>query len=323
MSWKKITSAIAAVFVVCGCSIPQTADQQAMVSETDGWPRTVEYDDKKVTIPAKPQRIAALSNDMAETVLALTGSQQLIAVDITAVESGYANHSDIAQQVPHIIPGDGSPDPEQVIALDPDLVLISHRMPGERDAAEVLESFGVPLIYVERPWSSLEDIRNYTTTIGEAIGAEQQAKNLINEIDRGIEEVVDSLPEEGESDPNVLILQARGPQIVFLGSDHIVSDLVRTAGGNLSVERFGITNTTPADPETLIAMAPDVILLIDVNDGQKTTYEDYLAHPGLKNLSAIRDGRVYRVDGADVATSSGRHIVDGIKAIAASIHNGK
>jgi iron complex transport system substrate-binding protein len=70
----------------------------------------------------------------------------------------------------------------------------------------------------------------------------------------------------------------------------------------------------------VVSADPDVIIVQTMLGGIPTiTIEDLQAHPIWGEMSAVKQGRVYLVDG-DLVSRSGPRIVDGLEALAEAIH---
>src|SRR5688572_20865958 len=86
------------------------------------WPRTiVDAQGTEVTIAAPPQRIASLSLAADETLLPMLTPARFVAVTALGKDPAISNVAVLADQVPNAIVS--SDDTEQIIALEPDLVI--------------------------------------------------------------------------------------------------------------------------------------------------------------------------------------------------------
>lgn len=272
-SVKLSTSLFAAVLcaplVLTACSPseenPATGDASTTVSTTataDGssdadYPRTVSIDDQDITLESKPMRIAVLTPEASSLVLPLAGAERVVLTSEMNPEDEdlYA----LAEQVPNKVKPGGSLDPEQVIAADPDLVIVSARFDTEQDTIAILENFGVPVVNFDVDgWDGIDSIITHMEYVGELVGAEDQAADAIAEIQETRAEV--ETPEEA---PTVLALMQRGPRQMVMPESSMMSGLIREAGGEPVVDSMGTTGTITADPEQVVAMNPDIIIIQD------------------------------------------------------------
>ena len=94
-------------------------------NEENGFPREVDVYGTKVSIEAKPEKIAALSLNVAEIVVDLAGPEKIIVVTSSAENENLSNIANEVEKIPNRMVGAVSLDPEVVLSYDPDLVLLA------------------------------------------------------------------------------------------------------------------------------------------------------------------------------------------------------
>ena len=274
---------------------------------------------QKITIPARPQRIAALSPDAAEAAMELAGPDRLIAVPASSAGASLSSHAAQMAKVPTKLPPGNDPDPEQIISLAPDLILVTTRHGGERDAQAALAEAGIPMIAIGNGWRTLEEVKQNLTLLGSALGAESKAAELTAEIDRRARDVAARLGEP-ERRPAVAILSNQAGRPFINAADVLASDLVKRAGGDLVADKIGLRATAPVTAEQLIAAAPDAILLIDVTGKGRESFASVLDDPAVAELPAVRDGRVTLLPARISYGTGGVRVADGLEEIARWLH---
>lgn len=280
------------------------------------FPVTVELEGRKVTIPQRPQRIVALSNDVADIAIRLAGADRVAAAPESNTNASLAAGADAASSVANKLPPGTNPEPEKIVSLRPDLVLISARHGGEQDAAKQLEQLQIPLLIFAH-WATPEEIAENVRAIGKAVGEPQRAEALIAEMMQSVDRVqkaVQGVP----SKPRVLALsdQANRPFIVGKSGGGITPTLVAMAGGEIVSETGG-----PAQAERVAALNPDVILIVDVWGKGLANYRALLDSPGVRELPAVRDNRIVVLPAWQVFLPTDRVGV-GLESIARALHPG-
>lgn len=294
------------------CSAP--AEEPAPDPETVGataaeFPREVSVDDEVVRVEEEPRRIAVLSGDAANLVADLVELDRIIAVPDTGADT---------LDVETILPGGADADPEQVLALNPDLVILTARHGSEHDAAAMLEQAGVPSAsFGSAAWGGLDPMLATMDTIGELTGTEERAGALRAELEAEREEITGQL-DQGAG-PRVLTLMARGDQQMMMAPTTMLNGLVREAGGQLVVDEHGLQGSATADPEQIIELAPDVILVEDFRGQGRQDFADLIGNPALAEVPAIRDGAVEYMSRTTTGSSAGTRAVEGLREVATAI----
>jgi iron complex transport system substrate-binding protein len=274
---------------------------------------------QRVTLPSKPMRIAALSADVAEAAVELAGAERLIAVPASAANPALSSHAREMAAVPAKLPPGTDPDPEQIISLNPDLILITTRHGGEWDARAVLARSGIPMIAITDGWRTLEEVKRNLTLLGRALDAEARARELTAELDRRADAVAARVGTATDR-PSVAILSNQAGRPFINAADVLTSDLVKRAGGTLVADRIGLRTTAPVTAEQLISADPDAILLIDVTGKGRDSYRSLLDNPAVAELTAVREDRVMLLPARTSYGVGGVHLADGLEEIARWLH---
>jgi len=317
-----LSAAVLGLSLLAGCASGAAGGASAGTARQTGYPRTVEVPGdppQRVTLPSRPERIAALSPDVAEAAVALAGPDRLAAVPVSATNPALSAHAGQLASVPAKLPPGNEPDPEQIIALDPDLILLTTRHGGERDAREVLAQAGIPMIAITNGWATLEEVKQNLTLLGRALDAEAKAREVTAELDRRAAAVAEKVSGIGDR-PSVAILSNQAGRPFLNAADVLTSDLVRRAGGDLVAERIGLRATGPVTAERLIAAEPDAILLIDVTGEGRDSYRPLLDNPAVAELPAVREGRVKLLPARISYGTGGVRLADGLEEIARWLH---
>jgi ABC-type Fe3+-hydroxamate transport system substrate-binding protein len=257
---------------------------------------------RKVTLPARVDRVITLAPNLTEIVFAIGADDRLVG------NTTYCDYPPEAKNVAKV--GDTlHPSLERIIGLKPQVVLIS--------TASQLEMFTQQLqnqniaVFVTDP-HDLEGIFRSIETIGQIMGQQQQANALVQRLrDRtnAVEQAVKQRP------PVRVFYQASGEPLYVPGHDSFVTDLMRRAGG------ASVTADVPGawpkfSNESALAARPDAIIL---PTGGSMGSANSTAIEALRNSPAVVGGRVYKIND-DLLARPGPRLVDGLEQMARALH---
>lgn len=113
-----------------------------------------------------------------------------------------------------------------------------------------------------------------------------------------------------------LVFYELSPSLHTAGPNSFIGSVITTLKGrNVAMTR---TPFPQISNEALIAADPEVVLLADAG-AAKVDPATVGARPGWAGISAVRNGRVYVLDG-DIASRPGPRIVDALEAIARAFY---
>ena len=264
-----------------------------------GWPREVETGEGLVRLEAPPQRILALSLGHDEMLLALVGRERLAGVGPLAADPTYSNVADHVTGLDTL----SSTDPERVLAMRPDVVVVSRYT--KADLVALLREAGVPVVRTALENSAAGNIPNLLL-LGYLFGVEERALQLTAEIEERIALVTERVPPPGDrSAPIVLAIARFADTIYAAGGGSTEGGIIETAGAVNAAARAGIDGHRTVSIESLAALAPDVILITQPAESGGTALRDeLLAAPALAAVPAVASGRVLVVESRYYTTLS-------------------
>ena len=267
---------IALVALLSGCA-------QSPVAST----HTISQDDvRSISLTTKPQltvsRVVVLANGVAEIIQSLNAQTIIVGRDISSTE-------DSLSEIPIVTSGH-QVLPEKVIALKPDLVLIDAST-GPKASIETIKSAGITVIETPESWS-LKDLPIKVRAVGRAIGAQDQAEELIQQLN-------DSLNASAvKNSPRVAFLYLRGTSSVYLiggagsGADSLLAAIGAIDVGAQTLDRPFNTLTA----ESLAELNPDVILVMSKGLQSVGGIDGLLKLPGVAQTRAGKNSAVIDVD---------------------------
>lgn len=256
------------------------------------FPITVDSDLGPVTIDRRPSRIVSLSASHTEILYAVGAGGRVVATDLTS------NYPPEAQSTPKVDAFSFSI--EDVVALDPDLVILAFDFQGE---AEALAAVEIPFLLLGPP-ATLDGAFAQLRTVGAATGYLGEALRLAENLEQGVTELTDA----AASVQGVTFYHEVDETLYSATSETFIGDLYRRLGLVNIADGVDADGPYPQlSAEFIVAEDPEFVFLADANFG--VTMDLVEARPGWDTLRAVRDGNVVELDG-DVAGRWGPRTVD-------------
>ncbi len=235
---------------------------------------------------APPARVVALGGDITETVYALGAGAALVGVDSTSRWPEAAQHLPDVGYVRQL-------NAEGVLALHPQLIIATHDA-GPPPVIAQLRAAGVrmELLPVSR---TPADVAAKVRAIGGLLGRPAQAEQLASDIERGYAALAASVAAM-PSHPRVVFLMSMGagsPRAA--GRDTAADSAIALAGGHNAADDY--SGYRPVSAEALVALAPEVIVLMRERSDGAGDVDAVLAMPGVAQTPAGRARRIVFVDG--------------------------
>ena len=275
----------------------------------DGFPKVLtDQTGRRVVLPQKPSRIVSVTLATDEILMALVDSPRLLGVTYLAVDERVSNMTQEAVAVPHKVRA----DPEQIIALQPDLVFVASYLRGE--FIRLLQETGVVLFQFQE-YDSIAEIQRNIRLIGEVVGEEERAEALVATMQARLSALAERLAPIKDR-PRVLYWGSHGYTAGRLTS---MDDLITYAGGENLAATYGIIGSANISAEQALAMNPQVIVSSTFDQDAQRGSPPTLLHPALQGTDAMQQGRVYTIPSRYLVTIS-QFIVDGVEAFARILH---
>eukprot|EP00611_Tribonema_gayanum_P022490 TRINITY_DN4518_c0_g1_i1.p1 TRINITY_DN4518_c0_g1~~TRINITY_DN4518_c0_g1_i1.p1 ORF type:complete len:359 (+),score=48.15 TRINITY_DN4518_c0_g1_i1:53-1078(+) len=163
----------------------------------------------------------------------------------------------------------------------------------------------------------LSDVIASVRTVGREGGAEEEADEVARGLEAGFEKIKEAV--KGLPRPKVAFLEWTDP--LFNGG-HWVPDLLDIAGADYTLAKTK-ERSIQITPETLAASDPDIILVAPCGFDSTRAHDDaqhLWQHDWWTQLRAVRDGKVYAMDGNAYYARPGPRLLQGCGIIARLIH---
>ena len=280
--------------------------------ENFGWPRAVRSGDAIVEIAAPPERVHTLSLGHDEIIVAIAGAERMVGVGSFTANETYSNVAGEVADLPQI-----KRDPEQVVSLNPDLVIASRFT--KQDLVDSIAGTGITVVRTELE-DSVEGHETNIRVLAYILGEEENAEALIAEIRDRIALIAGKTEGVSKADrPKVLSIARFSDSISAAGADSTEGGIIEQAGGVNVAAEAGLEGHDTISPESIIAMNPDVIVITQPDPGASALKDDLLGNPVLVSVPAVANGMVILGDPRYFTTLSHWN-VRGIEELAAELY---
>lgn len=255
----------------------------------------------EIEISEEPMRIISLAPSMTEMIYALDLGDRLVG------RTDYCNYPEAALAVESI----GSlrePNVEGIIALNPDLVLMSTHASEEAHAK--FEAAGIK-VAVLTAQESFDGVYQLLEQMGTIFHVEEKAQAIIEDMQADVKDVMDKVA--GVEKKTVYYVVGFGEYGDFTATgDTFIHEMLEMAGGeNIAADGEGWSYNL----ETIIEKDPEYILCSELYD----TKGQLEATEGYQDLTAVKEGRLVAIN-QDLLSRQGPRLAEGLKVIAQVLH---
>lgn len=309
-----VLSACGAAATVAPTAAPTTAPVPTLAPAPTAAPAAdsttiIDVAGRSVMIAGLPQKIISLAPSNTEILFALGLGPQILAVD------DFSDYPAEAKGLPKVGGSNGTYNFEQIVAFEPDLVLVGGLTPPE--VVKQLEDLKLTVVVANSAETTFESILTDIGLVGQITGRASEAEQLTAALRQRFEEIK-AKAATASTKPRVYweidATDAAKPYTV--GPGNFVNDLIAVAGG-INVFSDVESPFPQVGLEQVAAANPEVIILADAAYG--ITVESVLARPGWGEIAAVKQKQVYPIDD-NLVSRPGPRIVDGLEAVAKLVH---
>jgi iron complex transport system substrate-binding protein len=252
---------------------------------------------------APPLRVASLNLTADEILVEILPEGRLVGVTRFADEPGTSN---VVGRVPPGVPRLARADLERLVALGPDLVVVSQYT--DADVLSQLEKSGMRWHRMEG-LDSLAGFREAILSLGRVVGEEAAARALVARYDARLASL------------RRLLAGARKPRVLYWANPHTagartaIGAIIEAAGGENVGRTLGLEGIAPLGAERAFLADPDVVLV----GAAFETVASLREHPLLGQMRAVREGRVVSMPGELLVTLS-HHAAEACFYLASKLH---
>lgn len=264
--------------VLTACGTPNAAEEKpAAYTVTD-------IEGSEVAFPEPPKRIITLSMSTDETMLGLVEPERMAAVNSLLDDPVSSNVTGLVKGIPQRI---GNPTVEEIMALQPDLVVVPDW--GDLTMVPSLREAGQKVV-VCKGARNLTEIRETVTLLAAAAGEPERGQKLLSMMDAKLAEIQEKVAKIPQTERKRVVLISLMGGYGGLGSSF--DEACRYAGVINGRAELGIRDFQVMTKEQLVQIDPDILFLPTYNDHGNYDVaafrRDYLDDPSLQTMKAIR-----------------------------------
>lgn len=263
---------------------------------------------RQVTFNAIPERIVSIAPSTTEILFAVGAGDKVVGV------TKYCNYPPEADALPEI--GGYSADSisvEAIVNLTPDLVVA-----GTADQAPVVEALdqaGIPALVFDP--KSFDEVYANIEQIGDLTGTTAQADEVVAEMRGRIQAVTEKVATVPAEERPTVFYEVFDEPLLTAGPNTFIGQMIALVGATSIFADAGEDYPT-VSAEAIIERDPDAIVGPD-SHGDKLTPELLAQRPGWGDLSAVKERRIYLLDG-DMVSRPGPRLADATEALATVLY---
>ena len=289
-----------------GCSTQATPVVEA--TSTSSEISLVDGLGREVSLESPATRIVSLSPSNTELLYAVGAGDQVVGRDT------FSDYPEEASNLPDVGGGYSDYNLEEIVSLDPDLVLAAEINTAE--LVQSIEDLGFPVFYISNP-GTFDDLYTNIENVGKLTGHSETAQIVITDAKDRVDAVVSAIAKTDTTPTVFYELDATDPTKPYTaGPDTYYSTLIDMAGGK-NIGDALTSSWAQISLEELVIQDPDIILLGDSLYG--ITPESVGEREGWSTLTAIKEGNVLPFDD-NLLARPGPRLVDGLEALAKVLH---
>jgi len=240
---------------------------------------------EEVTIKKNPQKVVCLYNSYLDlwdicggTVIGRVEKSEEKPVEnaLSAEEVGTA----------------GSPNLEKVLALQPDLVIVTSAFSGQKEMIPTLKQNNIQVIALDNDYINdyYETVKLFTALTGK----EELYEKNATEIKKSVEEIIARVPTDKKY--KVLLMFASSKSLSVRDSESMVGEMLEDLNTvNISDTETKSTDSKTFSIEKIIQEDPDYIFVLtmgsDMEKIQERLKSDAEENPAWASLTAVKEGR--------------------------------
>lgn len=300
-----VTACLLLIVAACNNSNSETSKEAS--SDNEGQAYTVHHAMGETTVPKMPERVVVLTNEGTEALLAL-GVKPVGAVQSWLGDPWYDH---IAEQMDgvEVVGVEHEVNIEKIAELEPDLI-IGNKL--RQEAVYEHLSKIAPTVFSETLRGEWQD--NFKL-YAKALNLEEKGEEVLAEYKKHVEEVKEKLGDQLNKEVSVVRFMAGKTRIYYTDSfSGVIFEQLGFKRAEHQASLFTDSNklgklAVEVGKEQIPEMDADIIFYFTYSPPGDTeavkTENEWTEDPLWKNLNAVKNGNVYKVDDAIWNTAGG------------------
>ena len=260
--------------------------------------------DRSVTLQVPPQRIIPIFASNVEIVASLGLANRIVGIE------SYTRYPPEVLDRP-LVGGRLGFSPDAVVALQPDLVLVTPSRQAANQLIDPMERIGVPIMVLLQ--RSVPEILDNIRLMGRVAGVPERGAEVAARFQARLDAVKRRV--EGQPAPSAIMITGRlGNGLMLVAREGTYTgDAMILAGACFALQ--GTRTLAQVSPEAILNADPDVLLWA----GSARDLKELIAQPGWADMRAVKSRRAYAVSRVELLIP-GPRTIDGIKHLSAIFH---
>jgi len=303
MAFLTLAALAALAATACGGDDSSPATKAAVPSAATAAPSSFPFavtdsGGTAITFKEAPKRIISYSPGATEVLFAVGAGAQVVGVDKF---SDYPPETSVKTKLEY-----SKPAPEPALALQPDLVIMATRQEGQ---VKQFRDLGMVVVLFKEP-EDLKGVLEQVRTVGKLTGHSNDAEKLAG----GMQQRIDLIQKRvAPVTDGPLVFYELSPDLYTAAPNTFIGALLALLKAK-NVAQGATTQFPQLSVEKVISANPQVVLLADGGTSGGQSLETVKGRPGWSNLPAVKNGRVFAVDG-NVYNRPGPRVVDALEQL--------
>lgn len=294
------------ILMMAGCGQVKTNNESKADTQTaqEGETRTiVDQLGNTVVLPKEVNRVVIASVWPLASVycLSMGSTDKLVGLDPAIISA--AENSMLMKVAPDIVniessfSKNGSLSAEELIKLDPDVVLYASGVPEDY---EVATQAGIPAVGFSlsiKDYNAIETINSWMELLGQVMGTDMVNEEYIQYGNDMMDMVAERLKDVKEEDkPEVMFIHKYSESTLTIPGNKSWAEYWITASGGKNVASESVEGTLETDMEQIYKWNPEKIFITNFNDAMpEDLYNNTLANYDWSNVSAVQNNEVRKM----------------------------
>jgi iron complex transport system substrate-binding protein len=259
---------------------------------------------RAVTFAAPPQRIVPIFASNTEIVASLGLADRIVGIE------AFTRYPRQVLDRP-LVGGRLGFSVDAVVALQPDLVVVTPSRQAANQLIDPMERIGVPiLVLLQR---SVPEILANIRLMGRVAGVPERGAEVAAHFEARLAAIKRKV-EHRPAPSTVMITGRLGSGLMLVAREGTYTgDVMVLAGARFALP--GTQTIAQVSPEAILNADPDVLLWA----GSERDLKELIARPGWSAMRAVKDGRAHAVSRVELLIP-GPRTIDGIEHLAALFH---
>lgn len=244
-----------------------------------------DYTGERVSIKKNPERVVCLYNSYLDIYYSCGGEV------VGRVEESEEKPVEASLKA-EVVGTSGTPSLEKVLALQPDLVIMTSGFSGQTEMIPTLKENNIQVIAIKNDY--LEDYYESIRLFTAITGREDLYQEQMDKVKKGVDEIVEKAPID--KNYKVLILFASAKSLTVRNSESMVGEMLKDLNTiNISDTQTDPSNAKVFSMEKIIQEDPDFIFVQTMGSDHEKIMErlktDAQDNPAWASLKAVKNDK--------------------------------